>query len=200
MTAQLPVAELHHGRLVRDAEDLLQVGLARQLLHTGGTLGQSDEVVGAGLVGTGDAGGLAQGGNARQQGDKRVSVTGPAAVGVQLPQIRLQRPDGLGQPGVVGVKVNQSCLRSGGGRRLGLGGLVLFLEAVKETHGDTLLSVVLVDDDGVPFLGRQVDKLDEKGHLVLLVQCGPDVLGPGLGALGGDGHPAGLPLEGGQGL
>ena len=114
MTAQLLVTELHHGLLVRDAEDFLQVGLARQLLHTGGTLGQSDEVVGAGLVGTGDAGGLAQGGNARQQGDELVPAAGPTAVGVQLSQVRLQRPDGLGQAGIVGVEVDQAGLWAGG--------------------------------------------------------------------------------------
>ena len=72
----------------------------------GGTLGQGDEVVGSGLVGPWDAGSLPQGGDPRQQGDEFVPTAGPAAIGVQLPQVPLQRPDRLRQPGVVGVEVD----------------------------------------------------------------------------------------------
>ena len=96
----------NNARVFRNAKDFLQVGFAGHFRRAVRALGQGDKVVGPRLVGAGDAGGLPQGGNARQQGDELIPAAGPASVGVQLSEVRLQRPDRLGQSGVVGVEVD----------------------------------------------------------------------------------------------
>ena len=78
--------------------------------------------------------------------------------------------------------------------------LHLFFSVWDFGGGVGLLSV-LVEDDGLTLPGGQVDILHKQGHLVVLVEAAPYLTRPGSLALGGgDGHPAGLPFKGREGL
>ena len=59
---------------------------------------------------------------------------------------------------------------------------------------------MFVDNDVLALAAAQVDVFHIQGHLVVRVQVGPDFLRQRGGIGSGDGHLAGLTLEGGQGI
>ena len=60
--------------------------------------------------------------------------------------------------------------------------------------------MIFIYDSCLILSGLDINESDKEGYLVVLIQAGPHLTGQGLSVRGGDRHPAGLPLKGGQGV